>query len=83
MVLSPYLWHSTWRGTGLSLAYVPFHLWCWLPFVLLALTAGRIGRGTYVAMTTGLTSPITRAATTAGMTAGGLILPNRIAPVKR
>jgi uncharacterized membrane protein YraQ (UPF0718 family) len=43
-VLSPYIWHSTWRDTGLSLAYVPFHLWCWLPFALLALLAGRIGR---------------------------------------
>ena len=31
-VLSPYLWHSTWRGGGFSLGYVPFHLWCWLPF---------------------------------------------------
>lgn len=44
MVLSPYLWHSTWRGGGPSLAFVPFHLWCWLPFAVLAFTAGRIGR---------------------------------------
>lgn len=43
-VLSPYLWHSTWRETGISLAYVPFHLWCWLPFVLLAFFGPRLGR---------------------------------------
>ncbi|MBE2315631.1 permease [Solirubrobacter sp. CPCC 204708] len=43
-VLSPYLWHSTWRDTGFSFGYVPFHLWCWLPFVVLAFAAGRLGR---------------------------------------
>src|SRR5262245_3555757 len=43
-VLSPYLWHSTWRDTGFSLDYVPFHLWCLLPFVVLAVAAGRLGR---------------------------------------
>lgn len=39
LVLSPNLWHSTGRGNGPSLAFVPFHLWCWLPFALLAFTA--------------------------------------------
>lgn len=43
-VLSPYLWQSTWRQTGFSLGYVPFHLWCWLPFVVLAFAAGKLGR---------------------------------------
>ncbi len=43
-VLSPYLWHSTWRDSGFSLGFVPFHLWCWLPFALLAVAANRIGR---------------------------------------
>ncbi|MDA0173636.1 permease [Solirubrobacter taibaiensis] len=43
-VLSPYLWDSTWRGGSFSLGYVPFHLWCWLPFLVLAVLAGRIGR---------------------------------------
>ncbi len=43
-VLSPYLWHSIWRDTGFALAYVPFHLWCWVPFLILAFAAQRLGR---------------------------------------
>jgi hypothetical protein len=36
VALSPYVWMESWRGLGFSPAYVPFHLWCWLPFVALA-----------------------------------------------
>lgn len=43
-VLSPYVWQHTWRATGFSLGYVPFHLWCWLPFVILAFAAPKLGR---------------------------------------
>ncbi|RKQ87134.1 hypothetical protein C8N24_5154 [Solirubrobacter pauli] len=43
-VLSPYAWQDTWRATGFSLGYVPFHLWCWLPFLVLAFAAGKLGR---------------------------------------
>lgn len=42
--LSPYLWHATWRDSGFSFGYVPFHLWTLLPFVVLAFAAGRLGR---------------------------------------
>jgi uncharacterized membrane protein YraQ (UPF0718 family) len=44
VVLSPYLWLDSWQTAGFSLAYVPFHLWCWLPFAGLAVVAGRLDR---------------------------------------
>jgi uncharacterized membrane protein YraQ (UPF0718 family) len=37
IVLSPYVWLADWRLVGFSTAYVPYHLWSWSPFVLLAL----------------------------------------------
>lgn len=43
-VLSPYLWNQTWRISGFTLGYVPFHLWTWLPFLVLAFAAGKLGR---------------------------------------
>jgi uncharacterized membrane protein YraQ (UPF0718 family) len=43
VVLSPYAWLETWRLTGFSTAYVPFHLWDWTPFVLLATLVARGG----------------------------------------
>lgn len=52
--LSPYLWNDTWRSSGFSLGYVPFHLWCLLPFVLLAFTAARLGRVTGAALAAAL-----------------------------
>jgi uncharacterized membrane protein YraQ (UPF0718 family) len=49
-VLSPYIWLDAWRGDDFSLAFVPFHLWCWLPFLVLAVVAGRLGRWTAAAL---------------------------------
>ena len=50
LALSPYLWlGAAWRGMGFSVSFVPFHLWRWAPFALLAVVAGafdrRIGAG--------------------------------------
>lgn len=45
VALSPYLWLDDWRMTGFSADYLPFHLWCLAPFVLLAFVVGDVGRG--------------------------------------
>ncbi|HWK26143.1 MAG TPA: permease, partial [Solirubrobacter sp.] len=50
VALSPYLWLPSWRGTGFSTAYLPFHLWCWLPFAALALVAPALGRRVGIAL---------------------------------
>ena len=42
-VLSPYAWLDAWQSTGFSGAYVPFHLWGWAPFLLLAVLIGQPG----------------------------------------
>ena len=42
--LSPYLWLESWRLVGFSPAYVWFHLWCWAPFLLLAVLSRPLGR---------------------------------------
>jgi hypothetical protein len=41
VVLSPYVWLAEWRFVGFSPAYLPYHLWGWSPFALLALLMGR------------------------------------------
>ena len=43
VVLSPYFWLEAWDGVGFATAYVPFHLWTWVPFLVLAAAAGRLG----------------------------------------
>jgi uncharacterized membrane protein YraQ (UPF0718 family) len=59
VALSPYIWLQSWRGLGFSAAYVPFHLWCWLPFVALAVATsagwlkGRAGAALTAAVTVG------------------------------
>jgi uncharacterized membrane protein YraQ (UPF0718 family) len=58
VVLSPYLWMESWRGMGFSAAYLPFHLWCWLPFLALAAAAGWIDRRAGAALTGALVAGI-------------------------
>ncbi len=82
-VLSPYMWMEAWRGDGFSLAFVPFHLWCWVPFVALAIAAGRLDRWTAAALfaaaiagtvaTVQLTHTVDDAAPAAGLALPGLL----------
>jgi uncharacterized protein len=39
VAVSPYLWLHSWQATGFSTAYLPYHVWCCVPFVVLALLA--------------------------------------------
>ncbi len=82
-VLSPYAWMEAWRGDDFSLAFVPFHLWCWVPFLVLAVAAGRLGRWTAAALcavliagtvvTVRLTHTVDAAAPAAGLALPGLL----------
>ena len=54
VVLSPYIWLDAWDGVGFSASYVPFHLWTWVPFLVLAAVAGRLGAVTGAFATGGL-----------------------------
>jgi uncharacterized protein len=82
-VLSPYLWLEAWRGDDFSLAFVPFHLWCLVPFLVLALVAGRLGRWTGVTVcaaliagtitTVKLTHTVDDASQAAGLALPGLL----------
>jgi uncharacterized protein len=40
VVLSPYQWLDTWRVVGFSAAFLPYHLWGFAPFLLLAVLVG-------------------------------------------
>jgi uncharacterized membrane protein YraQ (UPF0718 family) len=40
VVLSPYQWLDAWRLVGFSTAYLPYHLWGFAPFFVLALLVG-------------------------------------------
>ncbi len=40
VVLSPYQWLNAWKLVGFSTAYLPYHLWGFAPFLLLALLVG-------------------------------------------
>lgn len=73
VVLSPYLWLPSWRGTGFSAAYLPFHLWCWLPFAVVALLAPGLGKRT---------GAIVSAAVVAG-TIGAVLLSQALDPEVR
>jgi uncharacterized membrane protein YraQ (UPF0718 family) len=82
-VLSPYVWMQAWRGDNFSLAFVPFHLWCWVPFLVLAVAAARLDRWTGAALcaaliagtvaTVQLTHTVDDAAPPAGLALPGLL----------
>jgi hypothetical protein len=77
--VSPYLWLHSWQATGFSTAYVPFHVWCCVPFVALAICAKRLVPLGLLALAGTLAAVLLSQSLDAGDRALGIALPGILA----